>query len=222
MASEDPDMMAAELALGLLDGAERAEALRRALADPAFAREVEEWRDRLASLFDDYPEVPAPERVAARLAEESSETTAPRRRWPLVALITAVAAMLAFLLVPRIAHTPTTPAPHAVVVASLTTTDKSASLPAVIDLSTGEARVAAAALAPSGKSAELWMIGSDGVPKSMGVLADAGPSRMILPAKELALVTAGVKLAVSIEPVGGSPTGKPTGPIVASGTLLAT
>ena len=48
-----PDMTAAELALGVLDGEERAAALRRVLADPVFAREVERWRRYLAALFAD-------------------------------------------------------------------------------------------------------------------------------------------------------------------------
>ena len=38
---EPQDVAAAELALGLLDGEERAAALRRVLAEPAFAAEVE-------------------------------------------------------------------------------------------------------------------------------------------------------------------------------------
>ncbi|MBN8841445.1 MAG: hypothetical protein J0I25_14735, partial [Sphingomonadales bacterium] len=63
-----PDMLAAELALGLLDGEERAAALRRMLVDPAFAREVEDWRHRLAGLFDDVVEVAAPVSIAERLA----------------------------------------------------------------------------------------------------------------------------------------------------------
>ena len=42
----DPDMAAAELALGVLEGEERATALRRVLSEPAFAAEVERWRAR--------------------------------------------------------------------------------------------------------------------------------------------------------------------------------
>ena len=47
----DPDVAAAELALGLLEGDERAAALRRQLAEPAFAREVERWREHFGTLF---------------------------------------------------------------------------------------------------------------------------------------------------------------------------
>jgi anti-sigma-K factor RskA len=33
---------------------------------------------------------------------------------------------------------------------------------------------------------------------------------------------AGITLAVSVEPIGGSPTGLPTGPVIAAGSLVAT
>jgi anti-sigma-K factor RskA len=217
----DPDMTAAELALGLLDGEERAAALRRVLADPAFARDVEEWRQRLAGLFDDYPEVAAPESVAARLAQPDRPALparAPARRWPIATLITAIAAMLALFVILRPTPQPVV-TPHRVMVASLMMSDKSAAVPAVVDMTTGEMRVGGAAMAPSGKSAQLWMIGGDGVPRPMGVLASTGPSRMVLPADKRAGLKAGITLAVSIEPIGGSPTGLPTGPVVASGKL---
>lgn len=217
----DPDMTAAELALGLLDGEERAAALRRVLADPAFARDVEAWRERLAGLFDDYPEVAAPESVAARLAEpDRPATPAPTTawRWPVAALVTAIAAMLALFVILRPIPQPVA-APHRVMVASLMMRDKSAAVPAVVDMTTGEMRVGGAAIAPEGRSAQLWMIGGDGVPRPMGVLASTGPSRMLLPADKRAGLKAGITLAVSIEPIGGSPTGLPTGPVVASGKL---
>lgn len=219
----DPDMTAAELALGLLDGEERAAALRRVLADPAFAREVEEWRQRLAGLFDDYPEVAAPESVAARLAQLDARPAAPSRpgfRWPIAGAVTAIAAMLALFLVLRpIPQAVAPPATHRMMAASLVMSDKSGAMPAIVDMTTGEMRVGEAAVAPAGKSAQLWMIGGDGVPRPMGVLASTGPSRMSLAAGQRAALKAGITLAVSIEPIGGSPTGLPTGPVVASGKL---
>ena len=42
---------AAELALGVLDGEEKAAAMRRVLAEPEFAREVERWRTHFAEMF---------------------------------------------------------------------------------------------------------------------------------------------------------------------------
>jgi anti-sigma-K factor RskA len=219
----DPDMTAAELALGLLDGEERAAALRRVLADPDFAREVEQWRQRLAGLFDDYPEVAAPDSIAARLARPDAQPLSSRRtgsRWPMATLVTAIAAMLALFVVLRPVPQAVVPPPaHHLMVAALTMSDKSGAVPAMIDTTTGEMRVGETTVAPQGKSAQLWMIGGDGVPKPMGVLASTGPSRMMLPMEKRRNLKAGITLAVSIEPLGGSPTGLPTGPVVASGKL---
>jgi anti-sigma-K factor RskA len=217
----DPDMIAAELALGLLDGEERAAALRRVLADPEFAREVEQWRQRLAGLFDDYPEVAAPEAVAERLARPDAEAQPRGRsafRWPAAALVTAFAAMLALFVVLQPASRVVGP-PHHMMVASLMMSDKSAAVPAMVDMTTGEMRIGETGMAPQGRTAQLWMIGGDGVPKPMGMLASTGPSRMMLPMEKRRGLKAGIMLAVSIEPLGGSPTGLPTGPVVASGKL---
>jgi len=217
----DPDMTAAELALGLLDGEERAAALRRVLADPDFAREVEQWRQRLAGLFDDYPEVAAPDSVAARLAAPEPLPQARATsgfRWPIAALVGAVAAMLALFVVLQPTSQVAGP-PHHMMVASLMMSDKSSAVPAMVDMTTGEMRIGEAGMAPQGKAAQLWMIGGDGVPKPMGMLASTGPSRMMLPMEKRRGLKAGIMLAVSIEPLGGSPTGLPTGPVVASGKL---
>lgn len=215
MASDDPeipDMTAAELALGVLEGDERAAALRRVLADPAFAREVEEWRARLSGMFDDYPAVEAPKMVARRLSTPSNAR--PQRQWPVVAALTALAACVLLFFVMR-------PPPHEMMVASLMMTDKSASVAAMIDMDTGEVRIPKVDMAPKGKSAQLWMIGADGVPHSMGMVVQTEPTRVTLPMADRKQLAAGVVLAVSVEPLGGSPTGKPTGPVVASGALSA-
>ncbi|MES2096434.1 MAG: anti-sigma factor [Pseudomonadota bacterium] len=219
MASDDPaipDVTAGELALGVLEGEERAAALRRVLADPAFAREVEDWRGRLAGMFDDYPEVEAPESVAARLIAPGAK---PPRRWPLVAALTALAASLLLVFVLRPA--PPVAKPHDMMVASLMMTDKSASVGAMIDMNTGEVRIPKVDMAPKGKSAQLWMIGADGVAHPMGIVAQTETTRLTLPMADRKQLAAGVMLAVSVEPLGGSPTGKPTGPVVASGALSA-
>ena len=56
-----PDMAAAELALGVLEGEERAQAVRRVLSEPGFARAAEQWRGYLAHLFDLWPAITAPD-----------------------------------------------------------------------------------------------------------------------------------------------------------------
>lgn len=66
-----------------------------------------------------------------------------------------------------------------------------------------------------GLDRELWIVGDDSVPKSLGLITPNGLS--IDPAVETA---PGRLMAVSREPKGGSPTGAPTGPIFASGKLV--
>jgi anti-sigma-K factor RskA len=53
----DREALAAELALGLLDGPEWAEALRLCLSDPEFGAEVGAWSLRLSLLLDAVPAV---------------------------------------------------------------------------------------------------------------------------------------------------------------------
>jgi anti-sigma-K factor RskA len=64
----------------------------------------------------------------------------------------------------------------------------------------------------SRESLELWVLGDDGTPRSLGVMPADGdgelqmPRGLTMPAKPT--------LAVSREPAGGSPTGLPTGPVI--------
>lgn len=219
----DPDMTAAELALGLLDGDDRAAALRRMLAEPAFAREVDGWRDRLAGLFDDYRPVAAPEGLIDRLGGGEGPRASARARWPVLALAAALAATIALFFVTWRTPLPVPPPPasHAMMLATLVPVDKgTAPIGTAIDMDAGEIRVTATAIAPAGKTAQLWMI-KDGVPHSMGLLHRGAPTRMPLAERDRAALAAGMTLAVSIEPAGGSPGPVPTGPVVASGALSA-
>jgi len=86
MTDADLDMAAAELALGVLEGEERADALRRVLADPEFARDVDRWRDHFAVLFDHWPDAAAPPRVERRVMTGIAPDRVAGRFWPAVAI----------------------------------------------------------------------------------------------------------------------------------------
>jgi anti-sigma-K factor RskA len=70
--------------------------------------------------------------------------------------------------------------------------------------------------AAAGRSPELWLIPTGGKPVALGVAAFDGSVQLAPAAGEG--VSRGV-LAVSVEPKGGSPTGQPTGPVIATGQL---
>ncbi len=64
----------------------------------------------------------------------------------------------------------------------------------------------------SRESLELWVLGDDGTPRSLGVMPADGDGEMPMP-RGLTM-PAKPTLAVSREPTGGSPTGLPTGPVI--------
>ncbi len=74
--------------------------------------------------------------------------------------------------------------------------------------------------AAKGRSPELWLIPTGGKPIALG-LAAFGRSVRLNPKVEIGDPARAV-LAVSMEPLGGSPTGQPTGPVVATGALERT
>ncbi len=224
------DVTAAELALGLLEGDERAVALRRLLAEPAFAREVEAWRVHFAQLFDLWPGVEAPadlvERIDASLGGPAAGgSRRSRLPWPLLAI--ASSALAACLLVVVAIRPEPAPAPVVftqapversgpVLVASLGS--GKTPIATFYDPTKGAMRIAASPETPADRVAELWVIGADGVPHSLGLLARQATA-MTVPAANRARLAAGAVLAISVEPIGGSPTGLPTGPVVAKGAL---
>ena len=63
------------------------------------------------------------------------------------------------------------------------------------------------------------MIEGQNAPVSMGVIPVGATAHLAVSPGNKAKLDAGAVLAVSLEPTGGSPTGQPTGPVVAAGDL---
>lgn len=234
MTPEERSVLAGEFALGVLDGPERGEAFGLLVADPEFAREVERWRDHFAVWFAEWGEVepdPAMEaRIMAALPGGAANDNGGRavRLWQGLAGAASLAAaglLAALLLQPeRVAPpAPSRPAPAPLITALAPTPDAGgtidAPLAAVFDRATGTLTLASAVDVPAGRAAELWTIAGDGVPRSLGVLG-AG-NRLTVRPDARGRLASGVVLAISVEPPGGSRTGSPTGPVVATGALSA-
>ena len=222
----DPDVAAAELALGLLEGDDRAAALRRQLAEPAFAREVERWRDHFATLFagssERVPPVGLAERIEAHLDRPAMKraTAAPGFWRPLALASSLAAASLAGVLLMR-TETPgvvVKAGPQAQMIAALSHEGSATPLAAYYDPAAQLVRMPGPMPIPSGRSAQLWAIEDGKPPIPLGLFRIVGAT-VVADARGKAAMHPGVMLAISLEPIGGSPTGKPTGPVVASGAL---
>lgn len=172
----EKDIWAAELALGLLDGAERAKALRLCLSDPAFADDVEKWSIRLSPLLDGVPPTTAPESVWQAIAgrigatsETSSSIGLRLRYWRAGALLCAsIAAGLAIFIIVRPAGVPDS---TEVGVSQLADASGAAILGVAYDRHYGTLRLSQASIGTATKKPELWIIPADGKPRSLGLLA---------------------------------------------------
>jgi anti-sigma-K factor RskA len=223
----EPDVTAAELALGVLDGEERAAALRRLIAEPDFAREVERWRDHFALLFAGVADREAPsglfEQVEARIESGRPVSALPARRAPNPWKPAAIAASVAALLMTAVAFRPieqaSPPQAAAPMIAAMAPADKSEPHPAIYDAAAGMVKMPGPMPIPSGRSAQLWAIAGDQAPVPLGTFRETGPGMYVAEARMGAVIAPGTKLAITLEPMGGSPTGKPTGPVIASGML---
>jgi anti-sigma-K factor RskA len=235
LAPED-DALAAEFALGTLDAAERATLAARRLREPELDKAIYAWEARLSPLAETVPPIePARDYLAhieARIHAPPPLSRAPEgdpvvvglrvrvARWRAAAVGAAsLAAMLAAGIVVREGTHAT--APHEFVAIL----QKSADAPAfavTVNIDTRELTVRpVSAPAPSGKSYELWIIAAKlGAPRSLGVIDAADVTR----ANRLAGYDPGVvtdaTYAVTVEPRGGSPDGKPSGPPVFVGKLI--
>jgi anti-sigma-K factor RskA len=82
-----------------------------------------------------------------------------------------------------------------------------------------ELKPARAVIAGQNQSYELWLLPAEGgSPISLAVLGSLD-ARFPLPPAEAGRLRTGSKLAVSVEPAGGSPTGAPTGPVILMGAV---
>lgn len=227
LSPQDREWLAAEHALGLLEGDELAEARRLEDADPSFAAQVARWSIRLSPLLDEVPSADPPERLFARIASRlpSNDNVAGLRqrvrRWQMASGgLTAIAASLALILLTQPNASPPVVAPP------------QSRPPMVAVLEGGPNRLVASwdggknvMIVPAvvsdagrGHSHELWMIPKDGKPRSMGVMP-AKPMHLTVEPETAVMLAEGATFAVSVEPAGGSPTGLPTGPVIASGRL---
>jgi anti-sigma-K factor RskA len=243
-------LLAAEYVLGLLRGRARRRFERLLRADAGLRTEVTYWEVRFSEFAAQISPVAPPPAVWLNLqhrVQAGNNKVVPLRRpvagqeapapqaAPLWRIIAGLAAALIVVAVIVSGQRGARQAPPAVATAPAPPPTPTAAATAYVALlklpeatmqwtlsltpERGEINVAASGeYAQLGEhSLELWVVTATG-PVSVGLLPVSGVGHLKLPA-ELATGET-VMLAVTLEPVGGAPNGKPTGPVLTSGTAI--
>jgi anti-sigma-K factor RskA len=223
---EDRDVLAGELALGILDGEDRARANRLRLSDPAFAAAVAGWNQRLSPLGTGFEEQPSPAlwpAIQRRLGPgDDIRFRRGLRRWRLGAIASgALAASLAAVILLRPAPAPVEiiRAPDQLAVAQLGAEGTPALFAANYDPAGGVLRIRAMRLPGSALAPELWVIPADGVPRSLGLVAPSGISKVAVSTGQRAFLQDGATLAITLEPRDGAPHDAPSSTPIAAGKI---
>lgn len=215
---DDDIALVGEYALGVLEGEDRRAFEARLVAEPNLAALLVEWQERLAPLAEDVAAIKPPrglkQQINAQLFGAGKSARAPRPTRMLAGLL---AGLLAALIIVAVLLPP-----HATpdLVAQVAAEDRSLVVDVAFFARTGELRVTRrVGASATGRVLELWLI-ADGAPApvSLGVLP-ADPVAQFVVAQGLVAALSGATLAISDEPLGGSPTGQPTGAVLAVGRV---
>ncbi|MBB3140847.1 anti-sigma factor [Halomonas organivorans] len=212
---DERHLAAGEYALGVMSADERArfEALLAVSHD--VQRDLADWRERLQLFNEQLDPVTPPDSVWRAIAERTGAA-----RWRSLALWRALAGGFAVLAMAfsLLWLAPSAPSPDEAAV--YVVLDESRN-PDWIISATEEGALRVRAVQPhrvgADQTGELWLV-ADGTPISLGLLPERG-TRLLRPDAALRERLMTADLAVSVEPEGGAPEGKPSGPIIDHGRL---
>lgn len=230
----------AEYVLGVLDADLRAEVAREIATSDEAATAVALWQQRLVPLADSIADVTPAPYVWARIHHALQLQTTTRARpkgnglwnslplwhWLGIGASAVAVALLVVVSLPRTLPTPTqapTVAQAGYMAATIRQDDGSTGWTATMDPQRGRMVVVPATPVAfeAGRAAELWLIPAGGKPIAVGMIAHDKPTTISLGTTLVAQLGPTALLAVSVEPIGGSPTGQPTGAVVAKGPIGA-
>lgn len=220
------DALCGEYLLGTLRGAARRRFARAQREEPRVAARLRHWEQLFALRYSPALAAAPSARVWRRLERELELSRfRPRwyrragfwRVWALAASFALVLAVGLRVLGPGAGLAP----PPSQAIAQLIGEGAAPGVTAY--LSEGgralELRAARPVLAGPAQSYELWLLPAEGgAPVSLAVLG-ALDARFALAPERRARLRAGARLAVSVEPAGGSPSGAPTGPVILVGAV---
>src|SRR5687767_6749573 len=223
------DRLAADYVAGTLRGPARRRFESLLPAHPLLRAAVRGWQDRLmpltATLAPQKPPADVWKRIEARIGPApATVVTAPVGWWAGLAVwrgLTAIASVAAITLSVLLAAPDPARPPIVVVLNATGPAAAGAVVPASFVASiSGDGRamvtkpITTVSVSP-GRALELWAVPAQGDPRSLGLISGDGTTIV----KRVRVLENTAALAVTLEPPSGSPTGKPTGPIVYLGKL---
>ena len=219
------DRLAAEYVLGTLRGPARRRLENLLPAHPVLRDAVAQWQQRLSPLSVTVEEVTPSAQVwrniETRLFGERTPVPTPTL-WQRLALWRGLAGVATAATVAMFIVGSRLPAPQAPIIVVLGSNPEAAQAlnASFVASVTADGRALVLRpindLAPTpGRALELWAVPAQGAPRSLGLVRENGATTVL----RTQLLRDTAAFAVSVEPVGGSTTGAPTGPIVSVGKL---
>lgn len=237
--SEDPNSdgveggrtLVAEYVLGLLDAPTHERVRREIASDPRLAREETFWRERFSQLDEEFAEETPPAHLAgaveARVFGGGQVDDLRTGLWNSLAFWRGLAVGAAAVAVVAAAVSLNLMAPRSSadlavqLVAALEAEGSDVRFLALYDSAQGTVRLTGlSGTHGTDEDFELWAIEDGQQPVSLGVVEAGGRSIVRLPPRVSADWGEGSILAITLEPEGGSPTGQPTGPLMARGVAM--
>ncbi len=226
------DIAAAEYVLGLLSPEDRLAFEKRLNNEPDLQKTLAFWEIHFAVLNDEIDEVRPPaglfEKVERRLFDGADDQKADSFLvwlWRNVGVWRAIAALAVIAIVFVSAQNLTVVQPRddsgssVTYIGQLTSADAPYKVATLFEPSSGILKLnREEGVIKSGRSLELWLIEDGQAPVSLGLLPAAAKGELTI-AKALRDKMPTGLLAITDEPLGGGPGGKPTGAVVASGKL---
>jgi anti-sigma-K factor RskA len=228
----DDRTLAGEYVLGLLEGSAKLNAEQRLTSDAAFAREVEAWRTRFAAFDDTAEPHPAGDELWRKIEagvpgappRADAEPTAWTRFWnhlPALRATALGASLAAMVLAVGLGFAVRSAMQQPAMVAVLLDGNRAGAVVHAF----ADGRVVLVPLTsidvPAGRALEVWTLPSrERGPVSVGLMNRVRTLQLSL--KDLPPPGPDQLFEITLEPATGSPTGRPTGPILFKGNTALT
>ena len=229
--SDENDLRCAEYVLGVLSDDERVAIELAMQQEPGMAQSLARWQARLMPLTEDLADVVPPAHIWDYVRAQLGWAEADRRpglwntlsfwRWTgLTSVVAACALAIVLTRTVTLHNLPTPTAGTQYLVATLERQGAGAGWTATVDMQHAQIVVVPPHdfTVAANQSTEMWLIPQGMKPISLGVIDAQRPTLVHVAQAQLQRLGPQTTLAVSLEPRGGSPTGQPTGPVLAAGS----